>query len=253
MILADKDNQSDLMKLVPAIKEAINEWQIISFSVPSDDEDLDSIKQQILEMHHDREGLLFEVNPKKLLMLIRLGFVKNYGLLKDDFEKKLTNKSCRVIARKMSANGLKHLQIDLSKQKGMGSTMYDKRATRQGNIILIADDDMFVRTTMKETLSFNAVVEEVDNGDEVKEKYISANPDILFLDIHMPGKNGLLLIDEILDIDTDAFIVMFSADAVKDNVLKAMSLGAVGFLVKPIKSNKIKEYLHQCITYNPIN
>ena len=78
--------------------------------------------------------------------------------------------------------------------------------------------------------------------------YHEHNPDILFLDIHMPGRTGLDLINEILEIDPDAYIIILSADSSADNVVKAINKGAIGFLSKPPAKDRMQQYINQCIT-----
>ena len=64
----------------------------------------------------------------------------------------------------------------------------------------------------------------------------------------MPDKTGLELIPDIIDIDSDAFIIILSADSNKDNVIAALEEGGAGFLTKPPAKAKVQEYLTQCIT-----
>jgi len=149
----------------------------------------------------------------------------------------------------MSPMGLKQIQVDLlDKEEGGSLSMFREREERKKNVLMVADDDMFVRKAMQKILGFYGDVIEVDNGDKAVQEYLKHNPDILLLDIHMPGTSGLDLIEKIIEMDSDAFILVFSADSVAENVLEAMEKGAVGFISKPPKKNKVIDYLNRCIT-----
>jgi len=108
---------------------------------------------------------------------------------------------------------------------------------------------MFIRRATKSLLSKFSTCYDLENGEGVLDTYKKINPDIVILDIHMPGKTGIQILEEINEIDSSAFVIISSSDAIKENVLNAMNKGAVGFLVKPLNKEKLMEYLKQCITF----
>lgn len=251
MIIGSKKNQSELMAFLPSMKANMQEWQIISVKLPERGKNrLDQIIQQLLHTYKDKEGIVFPVSDYKAVLVIRMGVINNYAILKTEIESKLPKHDARVIARKMNAAGLKQIQLDLS-DKGNGGkiSLYKEREGRKDNVFLIADDDIFVRQTLKATLQNYGEVHEVGDGAQVADEYMKCNPDVVLMDIHMPNKNGLDLVDEIMETDTDSFIVIASSDAIRENVIEAMSGGAAGFLAKPVKKEKILEYMNQCITF----
>jgi two-component system, chemotaxis family, chemotaxis protein CheY len=73
-------------------------------------------------------------------------------------------------------------------------------------------------------------------------------PDILLLDIHMPGKDGLEVLHDIQDIDPQAYIIMLSADSSAENVGYTLQEGAKGFMTKPFTREKLLELTHKCPT-----
>ena len=97
-------------------------------------------------------------------------------------------------------------------------------------------------------LAVSGTLVEAEDSSQVMSQYLARNPDIIFLDIHMPGKSGLELIKDIMEIDPDAVIIVLSADSSAENVMKALEEGAAGFLSKPPSKNKIQDYMSQCIT-----
>lgn len=253
MILADAKNEAQLIALIPSIKQYMNEWQVVNIRIRKDCKySKDEVLKFFMIKYKDSEGIMYPVSADKVVMLARLGDLDNYAVLKQDVEKTVPGHSCRVLLRKLTEVGMKQVQLDLS-DKGdedfLAYNLFSQRSARQDNVVLIADDDEFVRKAMKALLGFNAKVYEVGEGQDVLAAYKRYNPDILFLDIHMPGKTGLELIPEIVSTDSDAFILVMSGDSQRENVLTALEEGAAGFLTKPPAKLKVQEYLRQCITF----
>ena len=96
------------------------------------------------------------------------------------------------------------------------------------------------------------MLEEVADGTQAVLRHAKLRPDITFLDINMPGKNGIDTLREILCKSPDAFIVMVSAHSTFDNVQRAIKHGASGFIVKPFTISKFKmlvgKYLSEVAT-----
>ncbi len=116
------------------------------------------------------------------------------------------------------------------------------------NICLIADDDLFIRKVLAKHLDgLTEVVQTADGGDCLK-AYKERRPDIVFLDIHLPILTGIELIDQILRIDPEAFIIVMSSDSTVENVQEALRRGARGFLAKPILKDRLMHYLNKCPT-----
>ncbi len=252
MILAEKNNDAQLMALLPSIQHHINEWQIVHFNVlKTSTIKFDDILKRLCHAHENYDGLIYAISPTKVIMLARFGLVHNYDNIKKDIEKNIPKHCCRVKIQKMNAAGIKQLNIDIISQETntpLDQKMYYKRQNRSENVLMVADDDKLVRMTMSKMLSTSGNLVEVESGNQVITNYQKYNPDIIFLDIHMPGKNGLELIQDIMAIDPDAFIIVLSADSSAQNVVKALDEGAVGFLSKPPLKEKVQEYVSQCIT-----
>jgi two-component system chemotaxis response regulator CheY len=113
--------------------------------------------------------------------------------------------------------------------------------------ILIVDDIAVARDLLRAMLRSLHVTEILDasNGHDAVALYQRARPDIVFLDIRMPGKDGLQALFEILAIDPNAFVVIDSADSTADNVRAALKGGARGFMVKPYNMQKVRDILEQ--------
>lgn len=113
--------------------------------------------------------------------------------------------------------------------------------------IMIVDDAVFMRMTIRKTLekAGYADILEAADGDEAIALYRKENPDLVLLDITMPGKSGIEVLDEIIKYDPKAKVVMCSAVGQEMMIQKAIGCGAQEFIVKPFK----REELQKVVTY----
>nr|WP_275589274.1 response regulator [Sporohalobacter salinus] len=107
--------------------------------------------------------------------------------------------------------------------------------------VLIADDATFMRKMIKDVLTKEGfkVVGEAENGEEAVELYKKFNPDLVTMDINMPGKDGIAAIEEILNEDQQAQILICSAIAELSTVSDVIGLGAKEFVAKPFQPKTI--------------
>lgn len=111
--------------------------------------------------------------------------------------------------------------------------------------VLVADDVKLMRSLLKSSLiSFECeVIAEVENGEQVADQVRQHQPDIVFLDINMPGKNGLDVLQEIKQEFGDLFVAMVSGHNSFNNIRRSIELGASGFVSKPYTAVKIRELI----------
>ena len=111
--------------------------------------------------------------------------------------------------------------------------------------ILIVDDSMFMRrqisTMIKEGKDKEII--EAANGVEGITLYQDTKPDLVLLDITMPDKSGIEVLEELLVIDSKANIIMCSALGQEQMISDALRIGAKDFLVKPIKKEQLLSVL----------
>lgn len=119
---------------------------------------------------------------------------------------------------------------------------------KKHNVILIADDDMFVRKMIKNGLRGMAEFIETADGADVELLYAQHQPDMVFLDIHLPHISGVELMSRLQQKDALAYVVMLSADSSINNVKKTNEMGAIGFLTKPFSLDRLQQYFHRCPT-----
>lgn len=106
---------------------------------------------------------------------------------------------------------------------------------------LVIDDERLARKELTSLLSNYPQIEivgEAVNADDAEEKIASLKPELLFLDIQMPGKNGFELLESL-----DVVPKVIFTTAYDEYALKAFEVNALDYLLKPIR----KERLDECI------
>ena len=109
--------------------------------------------------------------------------------------------------------------------------------------VLIADDEMPARSKMKRLLKkFDDIelIHEAENGVDALEHIQKLKPDIAFLDIEMPGMNGIEVASN-LDDETLPYLVF--ATAYNEHAIKAFELNAIDYLLKPFNEERLGEAL----------
>ncbi|MDP4965451.1 MAG: LytTR family DNA-binding domain-containing protein [Salibacteraceae bacterium] len=112
---------------------------------------------------------------------------------------------------------------------------------------LVIDDERLARQELKNLLqNFEQiqVVGESGNVDEALDLIDKENPDLIFLDIQMPGKNGFELLDEIQGNAPDVVFVT----AYDEYALKAFEVNALDYLMKPVDEDRLAELISQIDT-----
>jgi two-component system, LytTR family, response regulator len=106
---------------------------------------------------------------------------------------------------------------------------------------LIIDDERLARNELKKLLAEFAEIEiigEAANANEGISKIEELNPDLIFLDIQMPGKTGF---DMLQEIDKAPHVIFTTA--YDEFALKAFEVNALDYLMKPIEPNRLKDAL----------
>ena len=107
--------------------------------------------------------------------------------------------------------------------------------------ILIADDAMFMRQSLKQIVESNGheVVGEAGDGAETVAKFEELKPDVIILDITMPGVSGMDALKQLRAMDKTVKIIICSALGQQDVIVEAITSGAHDFIVKPFTPNQI--------------
>jgi two-component system LytT family response regulator len=115
--------------------------------------------------------------------------------------------------------------------------------------IIIIEDEYSPRQMLKGKLEQHfpnmEVVAECENAEDALIAILRLRPDLLFLDIQMPGKNGLWLAGELLQMKGDSFtppdIIFTTGYTYPEYLLKAFELAAIDYLVKPISVESLEK------------
>ena len=114
--------------------------------------------------------------------------------------------------------------------------------------VLIADDDTHLAELVERTLDDDGrfvVVGRASNGDEAVRLCAERRPDIVLMDIGMPGLDGIDATSAIHARDAAQHVVVYTGSDEYDNVARADAAGAVGFLHKQaLTSPDLAEALH---------
>lgn len=102
---------------------------------------------------------------------------------------------------------------------------------------------------LREILTSNGfeVVGEAKNGCEAVSLYQTEKPDLVVMDIVMPEMDGLSATEEIRKIDPGAKILFCSAMGQREMVMKALGMGARGFIVKPFDAGRLVETVRKAV------
>ena len=111
--------------------------------------------------------------------------------------------------------------------------------------LLVCDDSILARKSMTAMLnSFGYEdVTEVSNGEDAVNKYKEIRPNIVFLDIVMPIKDGITATKEIIEFDPDAKIVVISSVGTQTHLREVIKAGAKDFIQKPVDQDLLKQVL----------
>jgi DNA-binding NarL/FixJ family response regulator len=114
------------------------------------------------------------------------------------------------------------------------------------NRILIVDDHPLTRDALASLLEQHgfSVVGQAPDGESAIELARDLTPDIILLDLSMPGLDGLAALPRLRTAAPDCEVVVLTASGTEDNLLAAIRGGAAGYLLKSEPPERIVEFLH---------
>lgn len=104
---------------------------------------------------------------------------------------------------------------------------------------LLIDDERLARQELKNLLApYNEIqiVGEANNAETAIESIKQLKPDVIFLDIQMPGKNGFELLEEISGVPEIVFVTAYDEYAIR-----AFEINALDYLLKPVQASRLAE------------
>ncbi len=106
--------------------------------------------------------------------------------------------------------------------------------------ILVIDDEKSIRDTLKEILEYeDHKVDLAEDGEVGLEQFKNNKYDIVLLDIKMPKKDGIEVLEDIFGVATDVPVIMISGHGNIDTAVESIKKGAYDFIEKPLDLNRL--------------
>lgn len=115
--------------------------------------------------------------------------------------------------------------------------------------ILAIDDSLVTLKILKKTLKDTEfeIVGEVTSGEEGLVKFDELKPDLVLLDIIMPGMDGIQTLENLVEKDPNVKAVMVSSMGAKEKVMESLEKGARNFVMKPYEKGTLIEVLKKVL------
>lgn len=115
---------------------------------------------------------------------------------------------------------------------------------------LVVDDERLARKELMNLLSSHPEIEvigECANAEEALQSIRDLNPDLVFLDVQMPGMNGFELLKKLDDVPQVIFVTAFDEYA-----MKAFEVNAIDYLLKPVEPLRLAEAIQKLVKNNAL-
>ncbi len=114
-------------------------------------------------------------------------------------------------------------------------------------VFLLDDDELIVSMLSKVLKNEGYEVRTATIARDVMGKIASWSPAVVMLDIRLPDRNGIEILEDIVKTGTDTQVVMLTADDTAETAVKAMKLGAADYLTKPFNVDEVKIVIRNII------
>lgn len=113
--------------------------------------------------------------------------------------------------------------------------------------VMLADDHILMREGIRQLLEFDGSIEviaEANDGEECIDILKKSHPQILLLDINMPKKNGIEVLEEIRNQNMKVKILILTVHGEVEYLLKAVDIGVDGYILKDSESSELKKAIN---------
>ena len=116
---------------------------------------------------------------------------------------------------------------------------------------MIVDDAVLARRIMRNMLTGGGheIACEVSSGEDALAAYRENQPDVVMMDVTMPGKDGITAAREILQQDARAKVIMVTSVASRAVVERAFTTGVSGYITKPCSSERVLREIEQVLAF----
>lgn len=128
--------------------------------------------------------------------------------------------------------------------------------------ILVVDDDKSIRYSLKRMMEEKYSILTAQNGKEALDRVKENSPDLIIMDIKMPGRNGIDVLKEIKLIDPKSLVIIMTAYGTTETAIEAMKYGAYDYILKPFpiprmkglieKALALRKLMKEEVTYAPL-
>jgi two-component system sensor histidine kinase/response regulator len=121
------------------------------------------------------------------------------------------------------------------------TTSEDKHRISEKGTILVIDDEQAMRDSCREVLTKDGYrIETAEDGDSGLDKVREIQPDLVLVDLKMPGLDGMEVLERINEIDPNIVSVVITAYATIESAVEAMKRHAYDFLTKPFTPDQLR-------------
>ncbi len=110
----------------------------------------------------------------------------------------------------------------------------------QKHKILVVDDEHLIRWSLEQNLKKQGYeVTTAGSGEDALRLLQDEAPDLMLLDVQLPGMNGMEVLEKVKDLDEEVIVIMVTALGVLETAVKAMRLGAYDYINKPFNLDEL--------------
>jgi nitrogen regulation protein NR(I) len=114
--------------------------------------------------------------------------------------------------------------------------------------ILIVDDEKSIRYSLKRMMEGKYSILTAQNGEEALDRVKESSPDLIIMDIKMPGRSGIDVLREIKSIDPKSLVIIMTAYGTTETAIEAMKYGAFDYILKPFPIPQMKGLVEKALS-----
>lgn len=119
--------------------------------------------------------------------------------------------------------------------------------TDKGHILIVDDDKDFAETIKFRLEKLSYRVSAAYDGEEAVRKAKGLRPDLVLLDIKIPGMDGLEVLKTVTEADPELYVVMITGNASLESAIEALRYGAHDYILKPLEEGRLETVVKRCL------